>query len=396
MTAVVHVGDALAVLRTLPSDSVQACVTSPPYWKLRNYGVEGQAGLEGSPREYVAALVDVFREVRRVLRPDGAMWLNLGDTYASGGGAGWQGKNGKLADRDRPPRTAGRTAGDGIKPKDLVGIPWEVAFALRSDGWWLRRDQIWRKPNPRPESQKDRPTTSHEYVFLLTKSEDYFYDEFAIAEDATERDPGNVAPVKGSGDEQFRVRANLHKMTAQSTRTARSVWTIATQPFRGEHFAVMPQELARLCIVSITSDHGCCPMCGAPWRRVVQKGEVDRARQIRCGSDADGQYHGQAQKDFAGAGAEDASALKSRILAGMVVKSTAGWRRPCKCQLPVSGAIPEPIPCTVLDPFAGAGTTGVVAVRHGRSFVGSEINPKFAAMARRRITAEAPLFVRST
>lgn len=187
-----YVGDCRELLKQLPDACVQTCVTSPPYWGLRDYGVEGQLGLEQSPHEYVANMVDVFRGVRRVLKDDGTLWLNLGDSYAG---------SGKGPSNDKPHRNMSNTAAapnrwasipNGIKPKDLIGIPWMVAFALRDDGWWLRMDIVWGKPNPMPESVRDRPTKAHEYVFLLSKSETYFYDKDAIAEPSTGRASGGV------------------------------------------------------------------------------------------------------------------------------------------------------------------------------------------------------------
>ena len=242
MQASLYCGDALAVLRTLPDGAARCCVTSPPYFGLRDYGVEGQMGLEATPDAYVARMVELFREVRRVLADDGTLWLNLGDSYARAaekGGSGPNGKNvaaygesygvaqsakagssdGAVGRADRP---GSRSIGDGLKPKDLIGIPWRVAFALQADGWYLRSDIIWHKPNPMPESVRDRPTKAHEYLFLLSKAERYFYDAAAIVEDAT----------------------------VGSTRNARTVWTIATKPYKGAHFATFPFALAEKCVLA--------------------------------------------------------------------------------------------------------------------------------------------------
>ncbi len=311
MSWVIHQGDCREVLRTLPAESVQCCVTSPPYWGLRDYGVEGQLGLERTPEEYVAKMVEVFREVWRVLRPDGTLWLNLGDCYASAGGAGWQGKHGQRSNRTHTQRALkGRSSLSGsLKPKDLVGIPWMVAFALRAEGWWLRMDIIWHKPNTMPESIEDRPTKAHEYLFLLAKGERYFYDGDAIREVAVEAAAGNterkfrgehggVAEDVGRGHQGFSVPWR----DDGSGRNARSVWSVTTKPFTGAHFAVMPWDLAERC--------------------------------VRAGS----------------RGGD-----------------------------------------SVLDPFAGAGTTGLVAGRHGRSFIGIELNPAYVALAEHRIIDDAPL-----
>jgi len=322
MTWRILTGDALEQLGTLPAESVQCCVTSPPYWGLRDYGVEGQLGMEKTPEEYVARMVEVFREVRRVLRDDGTLWLNLGDRYMARQ-FGWGTKNDRSwaayhreagDERKSAPRTGHEAEGSGemcrrtgLKPKDLVGIPWRVAFALQADGWWLRSDIIWSKPNPMPESVTDRPTKAHEYLFLLTKSKRYFYDADAIVEDAT--NAGGRAGYAGysaravamgrepSGNEKPGVVA-----LNGDTRNRRTVWTIPTQPFPGAHFAVMPPAIVEPCILA-----------GAPF-----------------------------------------------------------------------GA-------TVLDPFTGAGTVGVVALRLGRSFVGIELNPEYVDLASRRIHDDAPL-----
>jgi DNA modification methylase len=208
-------------------------VTSPPYWGLRDYGEDGQIGLEHTPDEYVTRLVEVFREVRRVLRDDGTLWLNLGDSYAGSGAGG--GTSGDLAHHMTNIAMSNRPTTNklhGIKSKDLVGIPWRVAFALQADGWYLRSDIIWAKPNPMPESVTDRPTKSHEYVFLLSKSARYYYDADAIREGDTARASGNKTRVIADG----------------SGRNARSVWTITTKPYAEAHFATFPPELPERCI----------------------------------------------------------------------------------------------------------------------------------------------------
>lgn len=253
-------GDALEVLHTLPDESAHCCVTSPPYWGLRDYGVEGQIGLEPTPEEYVAKLVEVFREVRRVLRADGTLWLNLGDCYAAPGKGGpWDGGRGqKNTGRVLYARQANRGSFPGPKPKDLVGIPWRVAFALQADGWWLRSDIIWHKPNAMPESVRDRPTGAHEHIFLLAKSQRYYYDQDAIREPfATPPHAPRNKPRPGvlsrygagpgtpdpSGDPD-RVWGN------PKGRNKRTVWTVPTRPFKGAHFAVFPPDLIRPCILA--------------------------------------------------------------------------------------------------------------------------------------------------
>lgn len=259
----IHTGDALTVLRTLPSASVQCCVTSPPYWGLRDYGVEGQLGLEKTPDAYVERLVGIFAEVRRVLRTDGTCWVNLGDSYARDARKGQHkpGDSGKQAGvYDRGSGRASATMDfttSGFKPKDLIGIPWMVAFSLRKEGWYLRSDIVWAKPNVMPESVTDRPTKAHEYVFLLSKSERYFYDADAIREPHTMKPQRRISPIeerpKHGGRQAhteagYRTRAALGFDGHPLGRNARTVWSINTKAYKGAHFAVFPEELPRRCI----------------------------------------------------------------------------------------------------------------------------------------------------
>jgi DNA modification methylase len=465
-------GDCLLVLRTLSEASVHCVVTSPPYWSLRDYGVPptiwggdascahawesagsaegysakkkwqhstnagsatlrsdnpagwnlieqgkfcskcgawlGCLGLEPTPELYVEHIVAVFEEVRRVLRPDGTLWLNLGDCYAAGGrGGDTGGKSGlqgskqgqeqsKLAGqrigsrssfrRDRMARgDVAHKAAPGVKPKDLVGIPWMVAFALRARGWYLRSDIIWAKTNPMPESIADRPTKSHEYLFLLTKDESYYYDAHAIREGvsgtAHARGDGLGRKARGQAPGQ-RIKQNASFSAAirglVSSRNRRSVWTLPTQPFPGAHFATFPKRLVEPCILAGSSEHGCCSVCGAPFRRVVEKGAELLEQKVAGGANTDGKYHGKATKAYDGTGAQDPSAVKARILEGMRERVTVGWRPTCRHTLR------DVEPCVVLDPFAGSGTTGLVAAAHGRSFVGIELNPDYVAIANQR------------
>ena len=257
-------GDCIEGLRTLPDASVHCCVTSPPYWGLRDYGHDGQIGLESTPEAYVARMVEVFREVRRVLRDDGTCWVNLGDSYAANAatskkiGESHRGSDTPTLNQPHQCRVSVRGGEWRIKAKDLVGIPWRVAFALQADGWWLRQDIIWHKPNPMPESVRDRCTKAHEYVFLLTKSERYYYDAEAVSEASVcLRGPGNKKPLKGVEEdgEKHRTRAGLHLAAERwrqdgppLSRNRRSVWTITTKPYSGAHFAVMPPDLVEPCI----------------------------------------------------------------------------------------------------------------------------------------------------
>ena len=309
-TSKIIVGDCLEVLRTLPDCSVQTCITSPPYWGLRDYGHDGQLGLERTPEEYVANMVAVFREVRRVLADDGTLWLNLGDSYAAN--RSYQVTDNKHTDVGN---NGGMSVPDGLKPKDLVGIPWRVAFALQADGWWLRQDIIWHKPNPMPESVTDRCTKAHEYIFLMTKSARYYYDAEAVAEPlARPEEADRKTPAVFGGRDKFeeaKKQSRLHSGneytgTESGTRNKRSVWTVASQAFTGAHFATFPPALIEPCVLA-----------------------------------------GSREGD------------------------------------------------TVLDPFNGAGTTGLVALGRSRHYIGIEINPKYAAMAQARIDGAAPLF-RST
>jgi DNA modification methylase len=332
MSVRILTGDCRDVLRSLPDESVNCCVTSPPYFGLRDYGVTGQIGLEDTPSAFVAEMVAVFREVRRVLRRDGTLWLNLGDSYASGSGGDRRlgdpsdTRHGSAANW----KAAKRQQVVGFKAKDLIGIPWRVAFALQADGWYLRSDIIWHKPNAMPESVTDRPTSAHEHVFLLSKSERYFYDFEAIREPiiAGDRgssfvDPRDLAghPNRGRrrpavsserkelpNDTYSRHRASIDggqslQAEPDGMRNLRNVWTVATQPFGEAHFATFPPKLIEPCIKAG------CPSGG-----------------------------------------------------------------------------------TVLDPFGGAGTTALVADRLGRDAILIELNPAYASMARDRLARDGGMF----
>ena len=277
-------GDALEVLKTIPDACCSTCVTSPPYYGLRNYGEEGQIGLEETPGEYIERLVEVFREVRRVLKNDGTLWLNIGDSYANDGK--WGGSSGGKHAKALHGKTGvgRRKKHTGLKPKDLIGIPWLLAFALRADGWHLRADIIWQKPNAMPESVKDRPTRAHEYVFLLSKSVRYYYNAEAIKEPAVgfpgsqnpnARRRGNTKTFRGgnaythdqAAENSASVERESHGLVPNETgkRNRRTVWTIATRPYKGAHFATFPEELARPCVLagSRPGDTVLDPFCGS-------------------------------------------------------------------------------------------------------------------------------------
>jgi len=301
--AKIIIGDVRTAMQSIPDQSVQTCITSPPYWGLRDYGQGDQIGLEETPQEYVDQMVQVFREVWRVLKDDGTLWLNIGDSYA--GNMSRASNNGRAGFGSEREGVFNRMP-DGLKAKDLVGIPWRLAFALQDDGWYLRQDIIWAKPNPMPESVTDRCTKSHEYVFLMSKSRQYFFDHVAIKEPVAT----NVGTAKikfggnkyGDSDDPKHATKSGNVWVPSDTRNKRDVWTIPTKPYKGAHFAVMPEALVEPC-----------------------------------------------------------------ILAG----SSAGD--------------------TVLDPFTGSGTVGMVALRHNRNFVGTELNPEYAELAVNRIYNDAPL-----
>ena len=339
-----------------------------------------------------------MREVKRVLRKDGTLWLNLGDSY----NASPRGSNTGIAKSTLSKRTNGQISArfaanpirkehrdfGNLKPKDLVGIPWRVAFALQADGWWLRSDIIWAKPNPMPESVTDRPTRSHEYVFLLTKSKSYYFDQEAVREPVSpnwERGAGPPMPELGKhvateGRRGHQVRRVYDEAKG---RNIPSVWTIATQPYRGAHFATFPEKLVEPCIKAGTSEKGCCPKCGAPQQRIVivVGHQVTPAMKV-AGCNKDGGYDGGEQKDYNAARAQHPSETKRRILDTMsrIVEQT--WRPICSCN---AG---DPVPCVVLDPFIGSGTTALVAAKLGRNAIGIDAKAEYLEMAKKRIEDE--------
>jgi DNA modification methylase len=361
-------GDCRAVLAGLPDASVQCVVTSPPYWGLRDYGQEGQLGLEKTPEEYVARMVEVFREVRRVLRDDGTLWLNLGDSY--GGDRG-----NKTSAPDNKHRVLGAGSPSAVDRdfdfrKQLVGIPWRVAFALQADGWYLRSEIIWHKPNPMPESVTDRPTKAHEQMFLLTKSERYYYDADAVREPHAEpRAVGRLTRAQASlGDSRARER----RFPNPSGRNRRTVWTVATQPYSGAHFATFPPALIEPCILAGSSNRA-CEHCGAAWVRVVEGPKYEPPEGDRFVDES----RGDKRRKLSGAAFNEIAAQRKTI----------GWEPSCDC--PDNHGTARSV---VLDPFGGAGTTGLVADRLRRDAILVELNPEYAQMARDRITNDNPLF----
>ena len=363
-------GDARERLRELPDDSVHCVVTSPPYWGLRDYGVPGQVGLEGSLAEYIEVLVRVFGEVRRVLRPDGIAWVNIGDPYA--GSWGSQGhrespekiSGGSIKHQPKRASHAGTIRDAGLKPKDMMLVPERFVLAMQADGWWVRRRIIWHKTNARPESVGDRPGAAHELVWMFAKSRRCFYDAPAVE-----------VPVTDSSLARYR-RGGKVKMPEHLTANLRDVWSMAVSNYRGGHFATFPVELAERCIAAGTSERGVCGVCGAPWRRIVERSavgpEVERP--------ADGWFRHP-----------DGHGNKAATFRRGIVNTTVGWEPGCGCSEQYR-RVPEVVPAKVLDPFAGAGTVAVAAARLGRDCLLVELNPDYAELARERCEVESRLF----
>ncbi|MFZ9681451.1 MAG: DNA-methyltransferase [Bacteroidia bacterium] len=309
MKATILVGDVLTRIKEIPDQTVQCVVTSPPYWGLRDYGHDGQLGLEPTPEAYVENMVAVFREIRRILKDDGVLWLNLGDSYAGSG----KGRNADGTHQEGGKQGTSRgtiegklhkTTVENLKPKDLIGVPWRVAFALQTDGWWLRQDIIWHKPNPMPESVTDRCTKAHEYLFMLTKNNRYYFNNQAITETASNagKTGGSFAGRQGTASYQAQSGGLGSPAKNYETRNKRSVWTINTKPFKGAHFAVMPEAL-----------------CEPPILATSKENDL------------------------------------------------------------------------VFDPFTGSGTVATVALRHGRNYLGIELNPDYTQIAVDRITNDQPM-----
>lgn len=445
----IYEGNSLDVLRSLPTESVHMAITSPPYWGLRDYGLPpvvwdgdpdcdhewedlppvkrsggtgeksaiqaaqkgqaaifestggafcavcnawlGQLGLEPTPDLYVKHLVDIFHELRRVLRHDGTFWLNIGDSYAGSGKGAWGSDEARDANRDRvketyvPTRDESPLAGAvpyGMKPKDLVGIPWMLAFALRNDGWWLRSDIIWAKPNVMPESIMDRPTKSHEYLFLFAKSARYYFDMEAIKEPlvSTEaeylRAGQSVRDNHAFGEVGGRPLGDKSFATMPTGRNKRSVWFVASQPYKGAHYAPFPPKLVEPPIMAGTSETGVCGACGAPWVR-----QVDKDRAFISGSGRSGNNPVGKNSPVQGGG-ETIDVRRGPIVAS----ETTGWHPSCACCSvhPVGLCLcdpwptaPDPVPAIVLDPFGGSGTTAMVAQSLSRRAILIDLNGSY-------------------
>lgn len=384
-------GDARTRLAELADESVHCIVTSPPFWGLRDYGHDEQIGLEETPEEWCARLVDVFRECRRVLRSDGVFWLEVGDTYnnravsrlsSHQGGLGFtnEGIETSWADHTKNGSTRMSISDGDLKEKDLIGAPWMLAFALRADGWWLRSDTIWARPNPMPESVTDRPTKAHSYVFLLTKSPRYFYDSDAIRTDAKwtrENDPkwndARRARVQQQGAGMRHAEdGGFSGWDSSQGANAKSVWTIATEATPFAHFATMPQALAEKCIKAGTSEYGRCAQCGAPWDRITER--ITVREQARADMGRKTTIDAKAAQ-----GVQHLSVSNSHNGEGTTKITHLGWQPTCDCGCGVVD------PCVVLDPFMGSGTTALVARRLGRHSVGVELNAEYVAIAADRL-----------
>jgi len=385
-------GDALTQLKELPGESVDCCITSPPYFGLRDYGVEGQIGLEESPEAYVSKLVEVFREVRRVLKKEGTCWINLGDSYSAAktgsfNGGGFKDTSAINGTRDLSGvETSGKMdkaaacAKCGIKPKDLIGVPWMVAFALRADGWYLRQDIIWSKNNCMPESVTDRCTKSHEYLFLFAKSQRYYFDSEAIKEPSVTNDPRRPYTSKGAWEMDGRAPEQIHSGERRagndfSKRNKRSVWQVNTVPYREAHFATFPEKLIEPCILAGTSERGVCPECGKSWIRQIEK--TEKKSKDYDAYDGNGRFNSIP-------GNNGVNANRKAVDGGSSIarydSKTIGWLPSCQCSC-------DPVPGVVLDPFFGAGTTGLVAKKLGRCFIGIELNEAYIGMAQKRVAA---------
>ena len=506
----VLIGNCLETMEQIDDESIDTCVTSPPYWGLRDYQtatweggdencdhkppeekgewissvaeyksashasrynkttchkcgakrIDSQIGMEETPEEYIQKLVDVFSVVRRKLKPTGTLWLNLGDTYFGGGGGNYgSGLSTSSNHNQHLTNVRNRASIEGLKPKDLVGIPWRVALALQADGWWLRQDIIWSKPSCMPEAVKDRCTKSHEYIFLLTKNKQYFYDHEAIKEPIKEASFGRMQRSIGSEHKRTegapgqtphsinKERPTDRNRVINPKRNKRSVWTVAPKPYSGAHFAVYPPELIEPCILAGTSAHGCCADCGSPWRRVTERRGTDQDDELEqkteglsnpkrggqrvtstgavpsyagssslttgweptceChgtfverevtipatmskadlvgsswGASLDGQYHGEAKKDFDSVGVQNASDVKRRII------ENASKDRIKKMMVYESDLSLDEHPIkrgVVLDPFGGSGTTAGVAIKNNRDAILCELNEEYAALMDDRI-----------
>ena len=380
----------------LGDGSIHTVITSPPYWRLRNYGTNpliwggdgscdhiwedsvfcvncgawmGELGLESTPELYVQHIVEIFCEIRRVLRHDGVVWLNIGDSYYGG-----KGRSSRRTDDKH----------SVLKPKDLCMIPYRVAIALQENGWWVRSDIVWAKGvsfrpdfsgSTMPESVNNRPTKSHEYVFLLSRSKDYYYDAEAVKEEGIY--PAGTRAAKGSGEREGNRRGNEYAEYS-GKRNLRSVWAINPKPYSEAHFAIFPPSLVEPMVLASTSEKGCCPKCGSPYERITAKEEIEtpdwqpyNGKQSKQDNHFSTKRLGGNTKRFRAVGMPQNNPFP--------VKHTVGWQSTCSCN---AG---DPVPCTVLDPFSGTATVGIVAIKHKRNYIGLEIKWDYIELARKRM-----------
>ena len=450
MSYEVFIGNCMDSLRKMADESVDCCVTSPPYWGLSDYGGGGivwggeeecnhdwegftrpsentrnndnslqiksaywtpqeqafctkcdawfgQLGLEPTPQQYVKNMVLIFEEVRRILKPQGTLWLNLGDSYCGTGHKGTEMKDKKHPEGRNGQVFAVNKVIDGLKRKDMVGIPWRTAFALQEAGWWLRQDIIWAKPSCMPEPVKDRCTKSHEYIFLFAKSEKYFFDHIAIKEPIghhmerrIERGstivPSNkhtqeARMGKPESNQMFAKESTLNQIAANG-RNKRDVWWVSPKPYPEAHFAVYPPDLIEPCILAGTSAKGCCSKCGKAYVRSTKKKDLGITDAMKAsGANAEGTYDGKDLKDYAPTtmSSQTPGGVKQRTLDAMSKATvTVGWEVDCDCEADI-------IPSVVLDPFGGSGTTAGVAIKHGRNAILCELNEEYASLIPSRI-----------
>jgi len=396
----VLIGDNRQTLKSIPDSSIDCCITSPPYWGLRDYGADGQIGLEQTPGEYIAELASVFSEVKRVLADHGTLWLNIGETYSGSWGAQSRGQEGnarlstisggqcKAAPLGKA--ITGPSKNTGRAPKNMLGIPWRLAFALQDAGWVLRQDIIWEKPSPMPSSVRDRCTTAHEYLFLLAKRRKYFYDWYAISEPCSENthSRGRAQAPKAlsntrNGKTKSKQNAHFqdHVTDLVDRRNKRSVWTIPAESYSGQHFAAFPRKLVEPCILA-----GCpetvCLECGKPWVRVVDS----ERRPTRPGEKT--KLPGRNSRQFQDRDLQHSDEYKSDRYEQVVGNRDAerhvtsyidrGFHAACQC----GGATRRG---RVLDPFLGSGTTAQVAQDLGRDWIGCEICEAYTELQKKRL-----------
>jgi len=392
----------------LADNSVHCVITSPPYYGLRDYSISGQLGLEPTLQEYIDNTIKWCAEVWRVLRDDGTFWLNLGDSYTSGNRKTRDPGQSKLHPA-QPKGTERTKTPEGMKPKDLMLVPHRVAIALQEWGWWVRSDIVWHKPNPMPESMTDRPTKSHEYIFLLTKNKKYYYDADAIRETSTDpesfkgrrtRGPksiyteGGYAPgmspqsIDTGNGPDGKTYPKRNKRTVWTTdedefsqfldwkasqiKYKSDTWTITTKPYKGAHFATFPPEIPEICIKAGTSEKGVCPVCGNQWERITEKETTFEGGSGKAG---------RTPEEIGGKWGDDRYG-KNILLGPVNHVTTTGWKPTCPHD-------EEPVPATVLDPFGGSGTTAMVANQLGRRGISLDLSWEYLQLARERTGIKA-------